>query len=158
MALSRDLYPPSRTEDMIRMQTVMATMMVLGLVGGPIVGGLLADHAGWRWAFWLNLPIGLAATAILTLAPPPRRPAAAPSGRLDVAGILLLAAGLSLALTGLSLKGNAAGGHTPGLTPASRAACSAASPCSPCSSLSSGAQPSPSCRSACSATAPTPPC
>ncbi|CAM3996771.1 MFS transporter [Nocardiopsis rhodophaea] len=36
-----------------------------------------------------------------------------PSGRLDVAGILLIASGLSLVLIGFSLKGNTAGGHAP---------------------------------------------
>ncbi|MFI5821284.1 MFS transporter [Streptomyces rishiriensis] len=113
MALIRDLYPPSRTQGLIRMQTVLATMMVLGMVGGPIIGGLLADHVGWRWAFWLNLPIGLAASLVLARFLPDHRPAAAPSGRLDVAGIALLAAGLSLVLTGLSLKGNTAAGHPP---------------------------------------------
>ncbi|GAA4633785.1 hypothetical protein GCM10023196_072750 [Actinoallomurus vinaceus] len=107
MALIRDLYPPGRAQGLIRMQTMLATMMVLGMVGGPIVGGLLTDHAGWRWAFWLNLPIGLTAAAVLVLALPGHRPATAPSGRLDVAGILLLTAGLALVLTGLSLKGNA---------------------------------------------------
>ncbi|GAB3977840.1 hypothetical protein GCM10029978_068840 [Actinoallomurus acanthiterrae] len=80
MALIRDLYPPGRAPGLIRMQTVLATMMVLGMVGGPIVGGLLADHAGWRWAFWLNLPIGLAAGTVLALALPGHRPATAPAG------------------------------------------------------------------------------
>ncbi len=160
MALIRDLYPPSRRHGLIRMQTVLATMMVLGMVGGPIIGGLLADHAGWRWAFWLNLPIGLAASAVLARFLPDHRPAAAPSGRLDVAGIALLATGLSLALTGLSLKGNTAAGHPPSWTdPAvARAACSAAWLCSPCSFPSSGARPFPCCPCDCSNTAPTAPC
>ncbi|WAP59675.1 MFS transporter [Streptomyces sp. S465] len=116
MALVRDLHPPSRPHGLIRMQTAMATMMVLGMVGGPILGGLLTDHVGWRWAFWLNLPLGLAAVAVIALALPDHRPAAPPSGRLDVAGILFLAAGLSLTLTGLSLKGNATAGHAPSWT------------------------------------------
>lgn len=111
MALIRDLYPPSRADGLIRMQTVLATMMVLGMVGGPIVGGLLADHAGWRWAFWLNLPIGLTAAAVLALALPDNRPAQTPSGRLDAAGIVLLSTGLALALTGLGFKGNATVNH-----------------------------------------------
>ncbi|GAA4517267.1 hypothetical protein GCM10023191_089470 [Actinoallomurus oryzae] len=112
MALIRDLHPPSRPQGLIRMQTALAAMMVLGMIGGPILGGLLADHAGWRWAFWLNLPLGLAAAAVLTLALPDRRPAAPPSGRLDAAGIVLLTAGLALVLTGLSLKGNTATGRS----------------------------------------------
>ncbi|MBO8194050.1 MFS transporter [Streptomyces oryzae] len=125
MALIRDLYPPERGAGLVRMQTVLAAMMVLGLVGGPLVGGLLTDHADWRWAFWLNLPLGLAAALVIGCALPERRPSAGPTGspvaggprrarvpggaRLDVLGILLLSAGLSLVLVGLSLKGNAAG-------------------------------------------------
>ena len=48
MAVLRELYPPARQGGLIRMQTAMGTMLVLGMVGGPILGGLLADHAGWR--------------------------------------------------------------------------------------------------------------
>jgi MFS family permease len=45
MALIRDLHPPSRAEGMIRMQTLMAAMMIAGMMGGPLLGGLLTDHA-----------------------------------------------------------------------------------------------------------------
>ncbi|MFI9323675.1 MFS transporter [Kitasatospora aureofaciens] len=77
------------------MQTVLAAMTVLGMIGGPILGGLLADHAGWRWAFRLNLPLGLAAWLLIALVLPQCRPATAPTGRLDAAGVLLLTGGPS---------------------------------------------------------------
>ncbi|UNO40460.1 MFS transporter [Streptomyces sp. MST-110588] len=141
MALIRDLHPPGRSDGLVRMQTVLAAMMILGMVGGPVLGGLLTDHVGWRWAFWINLPLGLAAAAVLARVLPQRGPATGPAGpsggppagpsagpsgvpsagpapapilvagRLDVAGIALLTAGLSLTLTGLSLKGNTVDGQ-----------------------------------------------
>lgn len=110
MALVRDLHPPERGGGLVRMQTAMGAMLVLGMVGGPLLGGVLADHADWRWAFWMNLPLGAAAAAVLWLLLPERRPERARGGRLDVAGLLLLSAGLSLVLVAFSLRGNAPDG------------------------------------------------
>jgi MFS family permease len=115
MSALRDLYPPQRMAGMVRMQSAMAVLMVAGLIGGPIVGGVLADYAGWRWAFLLNLPIGLPIAALLAVLLPRVRAHAdgqgRPSHRTDVAGILLLTGGLSLLLLGLSLKGNVVNGE-----------------------------------------------
>jgi EmrB/QacA subfamily drug resistance transporter len=37
------------------------TLMAMANIGGPIVGGFVTEHLGWRWAFYLNLPVGVIA-------------------------------------------------------------------------------------------------
>ncbi|QZN84577.1 MDR family MFS transporter [Cellulomonas sp. C5510] len=75
----------------------MGAMFGVAAVAGPLLGGLFTDHADWRWCFWINIPVGIAAfvTAWFTLKLPSHR-----SGRrLDVAGIVLL----TLATSGIVL-------------------------------------------------------
>jgi EmrB/QacA subfamily drug resistance transporter len=70
---------------------VMAVFAIAASIG-PLLGGLLVDNASWRWVFYLNLPLGVAALMGLHL----RLPAPdvqAPRTRLDLAGATLLAAG-----------------------------------------------------------------
>lgn len=62
----------------------------LSAVGGPLLGGFFVDHMTWHWAFWINIPVGIAAFAIawfaLTL------PSKKATRRIDVLGVLLLSA------------------------------------------------------------------
>ncbi|CCH32266.1 MFS transporter [Actinosynnema sp. NPDC047251] len=65
----------------------------IGVVAGPVTGGLLLDHFAWGSVFWITVPlVALALTAILLLVPalPGHR-----TGRLDVPGLLLSATGLA---------------------------------------------------------------
>ena len=39
----------------------------VGAAAGPSLGGLLIDIGSWRWAFWLNLPLGLVAFTVVAL-------------------------------------------------------------------------------------------
>lgn len=72
-----------------RVQGLTGGVFALASVGGPLAGGALTDAAGWRWIFFVNLPLGLLSIALVALAL--RLPAAGGGGRLDVAGSAMLA-------------------------------------------------------------------
>jgi EmrB/QacA subfamily drug resistance transporter len=67
---------------------------VWGVAGvlGPLLGALMVSTVGWRWVFWINVPVGVGAAALLwvsyydTHGPPPVRP------KIDFAGAALLGA------------------------------------------------------------------
>ena len=91
-----------------RYQAYISGAYALANVSGPIIGGVLTEHLSWRWIFWINLPLGLAALCICrrVLARLP-----VPSGRrgqVDVLGALLLAAGLGAILVALARIGQGA--------------------------------------------------
>jgi EmrB/QacA subfamily drug resistance transporter len=48
-----------------RIQAAISTVWAVSSVAGPLAGGLLAQYAGWRWIFLLNLPIGAAALLLI---------------------------------------------------------------------------------------------
>ncbi|MCU1409677.1 MAG: family efflux transporter permease subunit [Rhodoglobus sp.] len=62
----------------------------LSAVGGPLLGGFFVDHLTWQWAFYINIPVGIAAFAIawFTLKLPNKK-ATQP---IDILGVVLLSA------------------------------------------------------------------
>jgi len=68
---------------------VWAAVVGLSMALGPLVGGALVDGAGWRWIFWVNVPVGLA-TIALTWRWVPESRAVRPR-RFDPLGQLLVA-------------------------------------------------------------------
>jgi predicted MFS family arabinose efflux permease len=88
MAAVGDLVSPRERG---RYQGYIASAFAVATVAGPLLGGLLVEHASWRWVFYVNLPLGLIALAGLRLRLP-ATPAEPPAQRLDASGAILLAA------------------------------------------------------------------
>ncbi|MFI6843251.1 MFS transporter [Kitasatospora sp. NPDC050467] len=93
---------------------IQAAAQGLGLALGPSLGGLLVEHASWRWVFWINVPIGaLGILAGWFLLPRTRaegtpakkegeRAGAEDEGRFDLPGLLLLTGATTALLLALS--------------------------------------------------------
>ncbi|MCV7281867.1 MFS transporter [Mycolicibacterium flavescens] len=67
----------------------------LGNAAGPLVGGLLTDSVGWRWIFWLNVPLTLVSLAIAARTVTESFDETAPR-HLDVTGLALISTGIGL--------------------------------------------------------------
>jgi EmrB/QacA subfamily drug resistance transporter len=80
-------------------------VMAVGTVGGPLLGGLVTDGFGWRWNFFIALPIAIVAIILLqrTLHLPtrPKRKVS-----IDYLGAVLVAGGVSMLLIWVSLAGS----------------------------------------------------
>jgi EmrB/QacA subfamily drug resistance transporter len=77
-----------------RYQGYIAAAFAVATVVGPLIGGVLVDHASWRWVFLVNLPLGaLALTGLSRRLPAPAT--GRPDRPLDVAGAVLLAGATS---------------------------------------------------------------
>jgi EmrB/QacA subfamily drug resistance transporter len=76
-----------------------SAVAAMGAALGPVIGGSLVQ-ASWRWVFWINLPVGLAAVILATRVVPESKDERA-QGRPDVAGAGLLA--LAVGLLALAL-------------------------------------------------------
>lgn len=73
----------------------------LGLIAGPILGGLLVHGDSWRWIFYINVPVGVLALAMAAIFVPESRDEDAPRS-VDVPGVALLSLGLFLIMFGIT--------------------------------------------------------
>jgi EmrB/QacA subfamily drug resistance transporter len=98
-AVLADIFPP---EQRARMQGVFGGVFGLSAVIGPTIGGWLTDGPGWRWVFYVNVPVGVAAVLLVSVGLPFIRSRASVRD-IDWVGCILLAGGLVPLLIAFSL-------------------------------------------------------
>jgi EmrB/QacA subfamily drug resistance transporter len=112
IAVVGDLIPP---RDRGRYQGFFGGVFGVSTVVGPLLGGFFVDHLSWRWIFYVNIPVGLAALGVIGVAFTARTEHR--EHRIDYVGAALLTGGLSAIVLFTSLGGTTYGwGSRPILT------------------------------------------
>ncbi|RSN28005.1 MFS transporter [Amycolatopsis sp. WAC 04169] len=96
LAFISHLFPPSKRGPAMGLWSGVAG---IAAIVGPVLGGVLVDHLGWEWIFFVNLPVGVVAIALALLKVPDWQPKHSRS--FDVPGILLSGAGLFCVVYGV---------------------------------------------------------
>jgi len=95
-----DIFSPRQRG---RWMGLIVSVFGLGSIIGPLVGGFITDHFGWRWVFLVNLPLGLISLALIALLLP--KLAGHGRVRIDWLGIFLLVGGVLPILIALTWAG-----------------------------------------------------
>jgi EmrB/QacA subfamily drug resistance transporter len=101
LSIIGDVIPPRERG---RYQGYFGAVFGVASVAGPLLGGWLTDGPGWRWIFYINLPVGLAAlvvTSMVLTMPVVRR-----EHRIDYLGAATIVAAVSCLLLYLDWRGN----------------------------------------------------
>lgn len=102
-------FPPS---ERVRLSSILMIPTIIAPATGPVIGGFFVDQLSWRWVFYVNIPIGIAACVFgLIFLQEHREPEA---GRFDLPGFALAGIGLALTMYALS-EGASFGWLTPGI-------------------------------------------
>ncbi|GAA2129233.1 MDR family MFS transporter [Kitasatospora kazusensis] len=79
--------------DRAKYQGMFAAVMALATVGGPLAGGFITDHFSWHWIFYINLPLGLVALAVIVVTL--KLPKVRSTAKIDYLGAVLLTVGIT---------------------------------------------------------------
>lgn len=103
LAVIGDMFSPAERG---RYQGLFGAVFGLSFIIGPFLGGFLTDNLSWHWIFYVNLPIGLAALAVIaTQLPNSGNTRGVRVRDLDYLGILVFSGAAILLLLGLTNKG-----------------------------------------------------
>jgi EmrB/QacA subfamily drug resistance transporter len=110
IAVIGDIFPPRERG---RYQGYFGGVFGVSTVAGPLLGGFFVDNLSWRWIFYINLPIGLIALAVIAAVFQPRTDHE--KHTIDYLGAALLAGGLSAIVLYTSLGGTRYSWTSPGM-------------------------------------------
>jgi len=86
----------------------------LSAVAGPLLGGFFVDHLTWQWAFYINIPVGIAALIIAIFAL--KLPSKKATKKIDILGVVLLSIATTCLIFFTDFGGDKEHGWTDGLT------------------------------------------
>ena len=98
-----DIFPPKQRG---KFMGIMGAAFGISTVVGPLFGGLITDAFSWRWCFWINVPLSVAAFIMAAVFLPSYGKSGRTMADIDVAGIAALTVATSCLVLALSLGGN----------------------------------------------------
>src|SRR5262249_9778635 len=104
-SIPADLFVPA---ERARYQGIFGSVFALSSVIGPFLGGFITDHIGWRWVFYVNVPFGVLAVALIVTSMP--RLHSGLRARVDYLGAFLLVTTTVPLLLALTLSRTSRGG------------------------------------------------
>ena len=100
-AIIGDIFPPAQRA---KWSGVLMSVFAVATIIGPLLGGWITDNASWRWVFYVNLPVGIAALVVAIVALPGH--VTVHKHRIDYSGAAILVAAAVPLLLGFSWAGS----------------------------------------------------
>jgi EmrB/QacA subfamily drug resistance transporter len=105
IAILTSVFPPNERGKALG---INSAAVYIGLSIGPFAGGVLTEQLGWRWVFWVNVPLGIL-MIILVLAKLREQPPESRGALFDIKGSILYCLALTSLMYGFSLLPDATG-------------------------------------------------